>query len=139
MQSKAAKILIAIAIVLTIVIPSIMDLNSTHMTNPLWPPHARFHWSIQWYSMTILNCMALFLVCGKYKENHTYLATIIAFSSPILFWGMFFPSLLMPGTSPWPDGVEPFMYLPPNIFLAICIVVMCIFGGWLELRAKISS
>lgn len=36
--------------VFTIFITSVMDLNETHMTNPLWPPHARFRWAVQYFS-----------------------------------------------------------------------------------------
>lgn len=131
-QSKYAKYLISFCAIVTIIIPSLMDLNSTHMTNPLWAPHARFHWSIQWYSITILNGIALYLLWGRYAEAGSRLATIMAGMAPILFWGSFFPSLLMPGTSPWPDGVEPFAVLPPNIYIAGFISLLSVLGIWMD-------
>lgn len=133
-MSKLGKMLLTFAALFTIIIPSIMDLNSTHMTNPLWAPHARFHWSIQWFSITFLNCIALYLLWGNYKEKNSRLALSIAALSPALFWGSFFPSLLMPGTSPWPDGMEPFMHLPPNVYIAGLMVAICLFGYRLCLR-----
>ena len=72
MKQKIAKYIISFCAVFTIVLPSIMDLNSTHMTNPLWAPHARFHWSIQWYSITILNGIALYLLWGKYEDAKSF-------------------------------------------------------------------
>ena len=42
--------------VFTMLITSVMDLNETHMTNPLWPPHARFRWAVQYFS-TLLICI----------------------------------------------------------------------------------
>jgi hypothetical protein len=120
-KMRLSKILISFACLCTIIIPSIMDLNKTHMTNPLWPPHARFHWSIQWYSVTAFNGIALYLLWGKYLNNCSYLAIFIAGLAPILFWGSFFPSMLMPGTSTWPDGVAPFTRIAPNVFIAAFI------------------
>jgi len=137
MQSKCAKYLISFCAVVTILLPSIMDLNSTHMTNPLWAPHARFHWSIQWYATTMLNGIALYLLWGRYEEVGSRLATVIAGLAPILFWGNFFPSLLMPGTSPWPDGMKPFAILPPNVYIAALITLLSGLGIWLDFRSRI--
>ena len=126
------KLLISFAALCTIIIPSIMDLNDTHMTNPLWPPHARFHWSIQWYSITLLNVIALYLLWGKYEGHRSRLAITVAGLAPILFWGSFFPSMLMPGTSTWPDGMTPFATVAPNVFIAafmVCISGLGIFLG----------
>ncbi|MBS0603657.1 MAG: hypothetical protein JSS60_01325 [Verrucomicrobia bacterium] len=135
-QSKWAKRLISFCAAVTILLPTVMDLNSTHMTNPMWAPHARFHWSIQWYSITMLNAVALYLLWGRYEGSGTRLATVIAGISPLLFWGNFFPSLLMPGTSPWPDGVEPFSSLPPNVYIAALITLLCSLGIGLDARSR---
>lgn len=135
-QSKCAKYLISFCALATIVIPSIMDLNSTHMTNPLWAPHARFHWSVQWYSITMLNGFALYLLWGRYSKVESGLATLMAGLSPILFWGNFFPSLFMPGTSPWPDGIEPFAVLPPNIYIAAIITCLSGLGVWIDFSSR---
>lgn len=135
-QNKIAKIIITFCAIVTIFIPSLMDLNSTHMTNPLWAPHARFHWSIQWYSITALNIIALYLLWGRYKDAGSRLATIIAALSPILFWGSFFPSLFMPGTSPWPDGMTPFSTIPPNVYIAALITFLCGLAIWIDSRSN---
>lgn len=135
-MSKYAKHLIAFCALITIIVPSIMDLNSTHMTNPLWPPHARFHFSIQWFSITALNSIALYLLFGRYEDAGSRLSIVMAGIAPILFWGTFFPSLLMPGTSPWPDGIEPFVSLPPNVFIAGIITFLSALGIWLDLSSR---
>lgn len=98
------------------------------MTNPLWPPHARFHWSIQWYSITLLNLGALFLLWGAYRDKGTRLSVVSAGMAPLLFWGSFFPSMLMPGTSTWPDGIVPFTPVAPNVILAMVLSIMCSAG-----------
>lgn len=135
-QSKWSKYLISFCAVVTIVLPSIMDLNSTHMTNPLWPPHARFHWSIQWYSITMLNAVALYLLWGNYEGSGSRLASVMAGLAPMLFWGNFFPSLFMPGTSPWPDGFKPFAVFPPNVYVAALITLLSMLAIWLDSRSR---
>jgi hypothetical protein len=130
------KILLSFVAIITIVVPSIMDLNNTHMTNPLWPPHARFHWSIQWYSITIWNAIALFLLWGQYSDKNSRLSIIVAGLAPILFWGSFFPSMLMPGTSTWPDGMEPFFKVAPNVFIAAIICCISILAIYLDGRLR---
>lgn len=134
---KLSKIIISFAAAFTIIIPSIMDLNDTHMTNPLWPPHARFHWSIQWYSITALNGIALYLLWGKYRDKDSFLAIVMAGLAPILFWGSFFPSMLMPGTSTWPDGIIPFSKVAPNVFMAVFIT--CVSGLGINLARRTGS
>lgn len=136
MPSKKSKYLISFCALVTIILPSIMDLNSTHMNNPLWPPHARFHWSIQWYSITMLNGIALYLLWGRYADAGSRLATIISGLAPILFWGNFFPGMLMPGASPWPDGMEPFAVIPPNVYIAAFITFLSAYGIWLDFRSR---
>eukprot|EP01042_Synura_sphagnicola_P012242 gene12242-15579_t len=39
----AAKVLISLVALATGLAPMRADFNATHATNPLWPPHARFH------------------------------------------------------------------------------------------------
>lgn len=135
-QSKISKYIISFCALITIFLPTIMDLNSTHMTNPLWPPHARFHWSIQWYSITILNVIALYLLWGRYQDAGSSLSIKMAGLAPILFWGNFFPSLFMPGTSPWPDGIEPFTAIPPNVYIAGLITFLSSLGVCLDMRSR---
>lgn len=128
--------LLTFATLFTVIIPTFMDLNCTHMTNPLWPPHARFHWSIQWISITLLNIIALYLLWGRHQEKGSKISVMMAGLAPLLFWGSFFPSMLMPGTSAWPDGLEPFMKVPPNVFIAAGISILCIVALTIDHRSR---
>ena len=138
-----SKIIFTILCSITIAIPSIMDLNKTHMTNPHWTPHARLHWAIQYLSITVIQCLALYLLWGNYVDKNSILVTWFAGLAPILFWGMFIPALLFPGTSTWPDGVEPpknfpdiFKKMHPNMLLSVVISLLSVIGILLDLRSR---
>ena len=135
---KPGKIIAFIAI-FTICIQSIMDLNSTHMTNPLWTPHARFHWSIQYFSSMILNIVSIYLLYGTYEGAKSRLSFVFATLGPLLFWGMFFPSSLMPGTSAWPDGQVPFAIIAPNVVIAVIMTVLCLFALVWDKRLRLAT
>lgn len=72
---KSISALFTVLCSATIIIPTIMDLNQTHMTNPQWQPHARLHWAIQYLSITTIQCLALFLLWGDYADKNSILIT----------------------------------------------------------------
>ncbi len=142
-MEKTIKTILTVTALLTLVIPSIADLNATHLTNPLWPAHARFHFGIQYFATISLNALSLYLLWGRYAERDTRLATVGAALGPLLFWGMFFPSLLLPGTDTWPDGVTPppgfpafFRTVHPNLIIALFITVTNGYALWRDGRAR---
>lgn len=136
--NKPEKI-IACIVVFTILIQSYMDLNSTHMTNPLWAPHARFHWSIQYFSSIILHLISLYLLLGNYEGKKSRLSFVFAASAPLLFWGMFFPALMMPGTSAWQDGMEPFLFIAPNVLVAVVICSLTLWAIRLDRLSRLAA
>jgi hypothetical protein len=131
--SKLFVIIMSCISIFTMIIMSVMDLNETHMINSLWPPHARFHWAVQYFSAMLICVLALCLIWVRYKEKASRLSILFIGLSPIFFWGMFFPALLMPGTGTWPDGVVPPEGFPfilktihPNFIMACVITVVSV-------------
>lgn len=142
-MNLTSKIIFTVLCAATIIIPSVMDLNKTHMTNPQWEPHARLHWAIQYLSITSIQFIALFLLWGTYKDNNSILVTWFAGLAPLFFWGMFIPALLFPGTGTWPDGVVPpdsfpevFKKIHPNLILSVIISLASLVGIVLDLKSK---
>ncbi len=138
-----SKIIFTVLCSATIIIPTIMDLNTTHMTNVQWKPHARLHWAIQYLSITFIQCIALYLLWGNYADKNSVLITWFAGLAPIFFWGMFIPALLFPGTGTWPDGIEPpkgfpelFKKIHPNLILSVVITVAAIIAIFLDLKRR---
>jgi hypothetical protein len=142
-MNLTSKIILTILCSATIIIPTIMDLNDTHMSNTQWKPHARLHWAIQYLSITLIQCIALYLLWGNYADKNSVLITWFTGLAPIFFWGMFIPALLFPGTSTWPDGIEPpkgfpeiFKRIHPNMILSVIISLGAIIAIFLELRRR---
>jgi hypothetical protein len=139
-----SKIIFTALCVLTIIIPSVMDINKTHMSNPAWPPHARLHWGVQYLATTSLQIAALYLLWANYAEKNSVLISFFSGFAPMLFWGMLLPAqFLFPGTSSWPDGVTPprgfpaiFKKFHPNMIMGVLITLIAVLGIWLDLKQR---
>lgn len=136
MSQRASKVLISIAAAATSIVPTIADVNHTHLFNPLWPPHARFHGTVFLIVNIISGVTALALLWGRYEGRDSRLAVSFAAFLPAQCWGPFVPASLLPGTSGWPDGMEPFAPIHPNIVLSVVLFTMSVAGVVLDRRAR---
>ena len=80
-----ARILLTIVTAGYAVAPLIADLNSTHATNPLGTPYARFHvvWQVLSYSGFGLIALGLIWIPGPHATARLYLAS--GFAAAVLF------------------------------------------------------
>ncbi len=134
MRNNVGKIMITYVAVSTLLILNVMDLNETHLTNPLWTGHARFHWAI---------VLAIVLVWQKHQSR---LLILVSCSLPMLFWGLFPFTAFFPGTDSWPDGVaHPTTWpnwlnqFPPHKIYSIVFPMICIISAYMLLNAKKST
>lgn len=90
------KLLISFIGVFTALSPYIADWNKTHIYNPTWPPHAKFHNAQTMVLGALLGMLTIYSlwfrkgVDEKQKVNE---ATLLA----ALYWVAQFPALLFPG------------------------------------------
>lgn len=131
--------ILAAALVLTLVISVVADLNDTHLFNPDWPPHARFH-DVAMLSLLAAACGGcLTLLLRRTTEPHV--AIWAAWFIPVAFWTTFFwAPWLVPGVSlrALPHVPPPTLagvVVLPNAVAAFVLVVMSSFGLWRSLRS----
>lgn len=102
----SGRILLSVVAILTIVSPYIADWNATHIYNPLWPPHAKFHNAQTMAVAVLLGGSALYFLWRGHDRRADLLpaaviaslywvSQAIAFAFPQVAWTD--PNLLMPG------------------------------------------
>jgi hypothetical protein len=55
---------------------------------------------------------------------------------PAMIWLPFFPALLIPGVSAWPDSVTPFLFVSPQVVWAGIIVALSVAAVVLDTRSR---
>ncbi|MEG3857542.1 DUF6640 family protein [Microcoleus sp. herbarium12] len=133
------KLLISLVAVFTAVAPYLADWNVTHIYNPAWTPHAKFHNAQTMVLGTILGFLTIYClwfrkgVTEKQKLNE---ATVLA----SLYWLAQLPATFFPGTAladpgavkmPVIFGIE-FNQLIMDITLIFPLITL---GYYLENRA----
>jgi hypothetical protein len=136
--SVGGGIALSLSLVLSAVISVAKDLDETHLFNPLWPPHARFHDGAMLNLLVGTCLLGLWLLWRKGTEPQV--AAISAAAVPIIFWSAFFwVSLIVPGASLHAVEGAPTLILgvdlPPNLIAAFVFVLVSTFGLWQFYRA----
>ena len=122
------QIILTIAALITLIGPTAVDWNDSHVFNPKWPPHARFH-AIVYLCMTIgFSLIALWLI---WRASTNHLADmLIAALVPILSWGSFFIAVSVPGAAAEdePGSLPRIIGLPMNLFNAGVFSLLSLLG-----------
>ncbi|MGB0920269.1 MAG: DUF6640 family protein [Alphaproteobacteria bacterium] len=105
-----AKILISLLAIMQAFGPMKADFNQTHATNPLWPPHARFHVVWQVLTQAGVSVFVLLLLWAFPSDVNNWLAAFLAFN-----WiASFFINLAVMGTYDGAlkdvNGIKPFKF-----------------------------
>jgi hypothetical protein len=111
----------------------LFDWNQTHVFNPTWPPHARFHAAFGSVLAWSVVGIAIWLLWRRSTEADV--GAKVALLAVLAFWTPFFYlTLLAPGTSlaggEPPGFVKPKiggMVIEPQILVA---VIMCLLAVW---------
>lgn len=133
---RRAQVILTIPALVTLIVPAVMDFNPSHQLNETWPPHARYHGAILLSANVLAGLISLWLLWGAKGSNAASRLRTAALL-PGLLWGSFFPALLAPGTSTFPDGMHHPEALPfaGNLIIAGLMVALCITGARMASRA----
>ena len=109
------------------------DWNATHIYNPKWPPHAKFHDAQTMLLATLLAGATLFFTWRRRGDSETNL--IGATGAAASYWIALALSILFPGTAYLdPEFDRPNHYvlgLPGNLFAATVVLVIVSVAAWL--------
>ena len=97
-RRMTGKLLISVVAVFTAVAPYLADWNVTHIYNPAWPPHAKFHNAQTMVLGTILGFLTMYCLWlrkGVTQQQKLNEATVLA----SLYWLAQLPASLFPGVA----------------------------------------
>ena len=122
------EILITLALVVTTLGSLIHDWNKTHVFNPEWTAHARFHAASGVAINFALGLLGLGLLArGGFDNQETLLLCALI---PVIAWGSFFVAILVPGSKAedHPGQIPRLLGMPINMVLAASFCLMSIAG-----------
>jgi hypothetical protein len=129
---RVSRILLSVVLVTSAVVSVAVDWNTTHLFNPEWHPHAKFHDAVMLWLLSGMSIMALWLLWRRSAEPA--LGYTVAMLVPVIFWSpFFFITLLVPGTSLQADLKEPppmigSIPIYPNVVVATISVILALTG-----------
>ena len=108
--------------VFTVISPYVADWNVTHIYNPRWPPHAKFHNAQTMLLGTLLGLSAVGFAWRRATgEDSRRLALTVAVLLAGLYWITQSLSLLFPGTAfldpEFRTGHDTLLGLPPQLLV----------------------
>ncbi|HEY9844560.1 MAG TPA: hypothetical protein V6D03_00010 [Candidatus Caenarcaniphilales bacterium] len=120
----------------TIVIVAIADaLNKTHLFNPSWPGHARFHIGMQFTTLLLMTAVSLFVLLRKRVISQGELA--VGALAPATFWPGLFVAYIIPGTDIYATEELRQLGIPINLVLAAVFLLLTLLS-WYKAAQKTS-
>ena len=131
----APKLIFSVIAVAIAIGPMFADFNKTHATNPLWPPHARFHVVWQVLSQAGVSAVILYLLWAPDSSavTHAWLAAVLNYVWGASFYSTLASMSLFEGSLKDVNGIKPFRF---NIAGRLWIVDTNLFGGTILMLAN---
>ncbi|MCO8276793.1 hypothetical protein M1L60_40060 [Actinoplanes sp. TRM 88003] len=131
---RTGRIVLTVALAATLLGPTVVDFNESHVFNEDWPPHARYHAVMLLAIGMAMSVVGLWLVWRRSTDPVTSLR--VAAAVPVVVWGAFFVPLFVPGTSveEYPGEVGRLLGLPLNLLLAGVFIALTLAGYGLATR-----
>jgi hypothetical protein len=129
-----AKILLTIATLGYSAIPFKFDFDETHVKNPSWDSHARFHIVWQVTSYIYVALLALYLIWGQGDSWSLWLAFILGAASYGGFWTAFltrghYGTHIVSKVNPVPEFNLGFAKVDANVTLFSVFAILLLLGA----------
>ena len=131
---KIGAWIITLVALITIVGPFAADWSSTHLFNPRWTPHAKFHNAQTMLLGLGLGASALWFVWRQSGDAKTNLLAAAVFAA--LYWITQAGSITFPGTALFDPEFAPNSALPVQVIMDVIILGVLGFGYYLESRRR---
>jgi hypothetical protein len=127
--------ILSFVLVVGAVVSTAVDWNTSHLFNPTWHPHARFHDALFLLIIDAMSLVALWLLWRRSKEPEIGLK-VAALLSAAIWTPFFYITPLIPGTSLLAAEDVPVlrvagMSFPPNLIVAGVLLLLTVIGYWL--------
>jgi hypothetical protein len=114
----------------------IADFNETHIFNPHWPPHAKFHGAQTLMFSSLLCLCSVFFALRKTNERLTSVLAASFFGA--IYWVAQAGAILYPGTAVFdPDTIKPMSMIsgiPVQTWGEIFFLILIGLATWLALK-----
>jgi hypothetical protein len=134
---RISRVVLTAAAAGTIVGTGRADLNRTHVFNPNWAPHARFHSAAGWGTVAGSQLLALWLLWRPgQRAGEVDLAVQTAALLPAISWAPFFLAVSTPGAAveDEPGHLPRIAGVPANLVAAALIPAFSALGYALHRR-----
>lgn len=138
-RNKLGKWVMTFVLVAGAVVSTAVDWNETHLFNPAWHPHARFHDALFLMILDAMSLVVLWLLWRRSAEPEIGLKVAALFAAAV--WTPFFYiEALIPGTSLLASDNVPVlkvgsMTFAPNLVVAAVLFLLTLVAYWLARAA----
>jgi hypothetical protein len=134
-RGKLGRSIMSFVLVVGAVISTAVDWNATHLFNPNWHPHARFHGALFLMILDAMTVVALWLLWRRSKEPEIGLKVAALFVAAV--WMPFlYIETLVPGSSLLASEDVPVlkvagMTFAPNLVVAAVLLLLTAIAYWI--------
>jgi hypothetical protein len=136
MGREAGRGLLTVANVITAVAPVAADWNESHIFNPRWPSHARFHGVVALTMTSTLAGLNLWSLWSPSTDRRT--SRLFAAAVPVGYWAPFFLAPLVRGTGvdDPPHPIPRVVGVPTSLLGAAATTLTAVAGWLLDRRSR---
>ena len=138
-RNKLGKWVMTFVLVAGAVVSTAVDWNETHLFNPAWHPHARFHDALFLMILDAMSLVVLWLLWRRSAEPEIGLK-VAALLAAAVWTPFFYIEALIPSTSLLASDNVPVlkvgsMTFAPNLVVAAVLFLLTLVAYWLARAA----